>query len=1127
MKYLHAIRVIAAFALVMVFALVSQAQFSGSLQGVVTDPTGAVIAGATIELSNQDTGVTQSMKSSESGNYSFNNLQPGRYKISVSASGFKTTEIDVTLSTAQLEGINVTLPVASVSSSTTVTYEAPIVDTDDSRIQTTLSSDTVRDLPTVNRNLWDVLAVQPGVVGTGTRGSGESPGGLPDNFGTQTPQISANGRSYTGNVLFVDGMNVTSPIQNGNIILAPIPDAVQEASLQANTFDAQNSLGSSIVVQITTKSGTNQFHGDGDILFTNQNLQALQYPSTSVASFSRKDLVGAVGGPIVKNKAFFFADVEKLWAKNAEQTGTRTWDDPAFDAFAASVNPSGIGTQALTNYPAKFLVSNGTAAETAATYAALNGGAACTGSQTTFTYADHTQTGGPTIANVPCSLAVIDTGNFVFSPYYNALQYNFRFDYYFTPNDRLYLSYYNDSFDQQQPDPREGLQAVDIMRNRYGQVDYTHTFNSNLLLEGGFAFASVGGANGQPVSGQNLSVPEISVTGMSAGIGIGGGWGPGEYRGPNYNWRAVLSWVHGAHTFKFGYDGDHAIEHGDFSGANTRPGFQFNDLFDLVMDNPLSEGVGAYNPLTGQGGYVVFGGQTNPFGFSAQDNWKMNSRLTLTLALRWDDFTNHSPWADVGCGAPVSACFRFSDIFLGPGSTRLAQIAGATVQQRPDGLFKGAQTNYWSPRVGVAWDPTGHGDWVVRGGIGVYRDWVVLGQSVDQMRNNPPSVLSESFVTTGYPNATAVQPELAFAPNKAYPFNFPLPAIPALTLNAAGGYDSNGVPLPTGVNSLAPNLVPPLAVNYTVGVEHQLPMRFVASANYSGSRSFDGLTGTNWNRCPGCEGNFPNPNFGGMTYVTNSNEGTYNAMILAVRRNAGARGSFQASYTFSHAKDYPEAGTRFDQDGGLGIPDPAAYFSYYGDANWDVRQRFSFSGVYHIPGMKEGVGKVLTGGWEVSSLIAAQTGTPFWVVCGGGSACDYNGDGTAYDIPMAPSQDFTGSHSRDAYKAGIFTWQDFPAAAGGTEGNLARNIYRNPGLFQWDASVIKNTHVPWLGEAGNLQLRFEFLNLLNRTNLGAVDGNLADAILNTAGTQQIGGTFGLSTSALPAREIELAARIAF
>ncbi len=1097
-------------ALFLFLAGTSWAQFSGNIEGVVMDPSSAAVAGATVDVRNVDTGITERTSTSTSGNYSFNNLAPGRYVLTVTAPSFKKTEVNLTLSTAQVQGINVTLQVASVAAMATVTYEAPPMDIDDTRIETTLNSQLTRDLPTLNRNLWDVLAVQPGVVGTGTRGAGEAPGGEPDNFGTQTPQISANGRSYTGNVVFVNGMNVTSPVQNGNLILSPVPDAVQEASLQTNSFDAENNLGSSILVQITTKSGTNRFHGSGDLFFTNQDLQAVPEFQTKVAPFSRKDLVGTLGGPIVKNKAFFFADVEKLWAKSAEQTGIDTWDAPEFDSWANTNFPNNVGVQAIEKYPATFLHSTGVASlasglpATAQNYLKLP----CNSGLVSYTAPN-----GAT-ASSPCGMPVLDTGSFVFSPFYNALQYNFRFDYYFTPKDRFYLSYYNDSFDQQQPSPRSDLGAVDIMRNRYGQVDYTHTFNANLLLEGAFAFASVGGANGQPVSGQNLSVPWINVSDNSQGWNIGGGWGPGEYRGPNYNWRAVLNWVRGAHTFKFGYEQDHAIEHGDFSMYNTRPQFTFNNLFDLALDSPFSESVGAYNPLTGQAGYVVFGGQTNPFGFFAQDNWKVKSNLTLTLALRWDDFTNHSPWGDVGCGAPVNSCFKFSDIILGPGSTIEQRIAGSSVQQRPDGLFTSTQTNYWSPRIGVAWDPSGHGTWVIRGGVGVYRDWVVLGQSVDEMRNNPPSVLSENFLA----GPTGVQPNFVFGKNPTYPFDFPLPAIPALTLNSRGGYASNGVPLPTGVDSLAPNLIPPLSVNYVIGVEHQLPGRFVASASYSGSHSYDGLTGSDWNRCPGCgplPADRPNPNFASMNYVTNSNASTYNSMILAVRRNSGARGSFQASYTLSHAQDYPEAGTRFDQDTGFGIPDPSAYFTYWGDANWDVRQRFSLSGLYNIPGMKRGVGRVLTSGWEISSLAAIQTGTPFWVVCENASSCDYNDDGTYYDIPDAPSEDFTGSHSRQTYKNGLFTSADFPVPSANTQGNLKRNIYRNPGYFQVDASVLKNTHVPWLGDAGNFQLRFEFVNLFNVANLGPVDANLADT------------TFGKVTTSLQARQIELAARIAF
>jgi hypothetical protein len=572
-----------------------------------------------------------------------------------------------------------------------------------------------------------------------------------------------------------------------------------------------------------------------------------------------------------------------------------------------------------------------------------------------------------------------------------------------------------------------------------------------------------------------------------------------------------------------------------------------------VQDNVLQESVGAYNPLTGLAGTVQFGGQENPFGFFVQDDWKVKPNLSLTLSLRWDDFTNHKPWGNSG--------FEFSSLLLGSGSTLTGQVASGSVHTVP-AVFANPMNNLWSPRIGFAWDPTKTSKWVIRGGVGVYHDWVAMGQTIDQTRNNPPGVLSETFTTVA-PNGQPLGNYFSIAPSETYPWGFVLPSIPALTLNSQGGI----VGLPTNVDSLDRNLKAPMAANYVIGVEHQLVGSLVAGVSYSGSRSFNALTGADQNRQPGdisftgSAGNLvqtfsrPNTSFGSITYVNNANQATYNAMILTLRGKAGRRGNFQASYTLSHAKDYPEANTRFDQDGQTGgsspanIPDPAAYFSYYGDANYDVRQRLSFSGLYTIPGLKTGIGRVLTGGWEASAIVAVQTGTPFWVIdnrppdvmcdqggtptpcssAGAGSPVivpnviapdggDYNLDGVNYDIPNKATQDFTGSHSRSAYKNGLFTVPAFPQAPQGTQGNEPRNIYRNPGMFQADASLFKNNHLPWLGEQGNLQLRFDFLNLFNHGNLGNVDPYMGDS------------NFGKVTSTLnpfDARKIELGVRISF
>lgn len=1121
------------------------AQYNSNIQGIIADPAGAAINEASVVLTNVDTGVQATTKSTDTGNYRFSSLPPGTYVVSAQSAGFRKVEARFVLETSETKGVNLTLPLASTQETITVQEAPPAVDTDDSRLQATLSSDTVRDLPEANRNLWDVLAVAPGVVGNGTRAIGESPGGFADNFGTQTPQISANGRSYTGNLIMVDGMNVTSPVQNGNIILAPIPDAVQEATLQTNSWDGEDNLGSSILVQVTTKSGTNQFHGTGSLFFTNQDFQATPEFTGPGAflPFARKDLVGTLGGPIRKGRTFFFADFEKLWATTSASanTGTQYFEDPAFVSWAQSNLPNTVGTQVLAGWPATRLKSNGTVLTAQQYLGAGNCGTA----------------GTP-----PCTLDMVDSGSFAASPYYNALQYNFRLDQYFTDRDRLYLSYYNDSFDQEQLSPRPRLDALDIMRNRYGQIDFTHTWNANLLAEAGFAFASVGGANGQDAQ---LAVPNITVaaSGTSPGLvgfPVGGGWGPGEYRGPNYNWRAVLSYVRGKHTLRFGYDGDHAIEHGDFTPDNVRPGFTFTNLLNLVEDNVFQESIGAYNPLTGLAGTVIFGGQTNPFGFFVQDDWKVKSNLSLTVSVRWDDLGNHRPWGNSG--------FQFSALVLSPGGDFNTQVANASVGQVPT-VFANDMKNLFSPRIGFSWDPSRTGKWAVRGGVGVYHDWVVLGQSVDQTRNNPPGVLSETFTNVA-PNKTPLGNYFSIASSEKYPWGFVLPSIPAGTLNSHGGIAG----LPTNVDSLDRNMVAPLAVNYVIGVEHQLVGSLVAGANYSGSKSYNGLTGFNANYFPGgATFSIPtatstvtesigtlNPNFGAITYVNNANQATYNAMILFLRGKAGSRGAFQGSYTLSHAKDYPEANTRFDQDANINIPQPSSYFSYYGDANYDVRHRFSFSGSYTLPGFSSGVAKLLTGGWEASSIVAYQTGTPFWVIdnrplqlmcsdngtldnsaapCPSGATAlkivtgvspsisnpngyvlapgsgDYNLDGTSYDVPNTPSQNFTGSHSKSAYINGLFTASDFPQPAVGSEGTLGRNIYRNAGMFQFDASILKNNRVPWIGEQGNLQLRFDFINLFNHPNLGPVDFFMGDP------------GFGKSSTSLPARQLQLGLRLSF
>src|ERR1700732_229715 len=247
--------------LVSVLPVCAWAQFSGNIQGDVHDPSGAAITNATVTLTNPSTNVQRATQSSSNGSYRFVSLAPSEYKVSVTAAGFNTHTVTVTLLTSQTINLPLELKVASATESVTVTTEAPILDTADSRTQLTIETQELTDLPLQGRNLLSLTSVAPGVVGLGLAPGG-SPGSAADNYSTETQvDASANGRGSVGNMFIVDGMDVTSDIRPGVLNLTPNPDTIQETSIQTNTFSTEYGRASSLQMVMTTKSGGNVFHG--------------------------------------------------------------------------------------------------------------------------------------------------------------------------------------------------------------------------------------------------------------------------------------------------------------------------------------------------------------------------------------------------------------------------------------------------------------------------------------------------------------------------------------------------------------------------------------------------------------------------------------------------------------------------------------------------------------------------------------------------------------------------------------------------------------------------------------------------------------------------------------------------
>jgi hypothetical protein len=1072
---------------VLLATAVCSAQFNSNLQGVVQDPSGSLVPGASIRLQNVQTGIRLETKTNDSGFYRFSSLAPGKYEVAAEAPGFREKIIEVELTTGQSRDVNFSLEVAVTKDTVVVRAEAPILDTAETRLQLTMKQEKLRDLPLLNNSIFALLALAPGVTGTNTAA---------DNFRPEYfSGMSANGRSAYGNTFNVDGISVTSNITNGTANLGVNPEAVGEVAIETNTFKAEQGLGSSIVVSINTKSGTNEFHGAANYWYTNQDMRArtsLPFVARWLP-FSRQNVNAALGGPVVKNRTFFFSSVELLRQKDAASSVV-TYESPQFVEWAQRTFPNTLGTRLLRESPADAVALTNPNFRNAQQVL----GNVC---------------GTDSMAMIPCDMPMLVQGTWNRAPWFNGLQYNFRGDQYFREGkDRVNGTFFRTESDNLAPNPRTRYNTTSRRFVNAFQSNWTRTLSPTLLNEFGVSGNRVLGEDGM---GAPWRIPSISVQGSQ---GLGNGFG-GTFVQNNWNWREVVTWIKGNHTLKGGFNYFWGNDYALFEVANSRPTFTFLNLVDLVRDQPFSGNASARDPLTGNLKPYQFGAKMNTYGLFVQDEWRVRPNLTLTMSLRYDDFGNPAGIRN----------WQMTNLFLARGSDFDAQVRDAYIRVLP-AQFPGRLKNNWSPRFGWAWSPGTSRKWSVRGGIGLYYDWITLGESVDRVNVNPPN-----FLIPSVGQLLPIKPIFSIGNSDTYPFGYTLPAIPAGRLDERGGIAG----VQTGVGGLASNLRPPRTLNYISGVERELPGRTVVGVNYSGSSTWDALVGTNYNRFPGdlLDGRLDrlNPSFGSIQYITNLNLIRYNAMIATVRKDMRGQGLLQASYTLGRVTDYFQGGSRsvsFED-----VVDPRQMKDRRADARWDVRHRFSGSGVYRFPTpwRNNRVSKHALGGWEIGVTAILQTGFPYQIANGGPFnpirddqgrvigfrplSGDYNADGTNFDLPNVPSglpriyprENFLGANAGRA----AFNAADFTAPPVGQQGNSPRNYFRQQGFISLDTSVLKNNRLPFLGEAGNLQLKFEFFNAPNRVNLGTINNNIADP------------NFGRILSQGQTRIVQVGSRISF
>src|SRR5271155_5609180 len=510
MRFTTALRCFFVFLVVAFSGSVSFAQFSGGVTGVVQDATGAAVPKANVVLVQAGTGVTRATVSDANGGFTFVSLAPANYELSAEAGGFAKTVEKIILDSNQTLSVTLTLSLKSVTTSVEVTEQAPVLNPAESRNQMTLEHQAVDELPVAGRSIVGLATLAPGVTGLGT-GTANAPGSGVDNYSTETAvDASANGQGEMSNMWVVDGLDVTSGIRQGILNLTPNPDSVQELGIQVNTYSSEYSRASGLQTVMTTKSGTDQFHGFAADYYYNRNMFArTKFSPNEYLPFHGNNMSFGIGGPIIPHhQFFFFFDVEPLRSANSTIAGNQTFADPAFVAFAQTNFPNTVGTGLISNFPPSNL--NGVTLLQTAQQFFFPATGVCPVGQTTIAVG---------AAAMPCTLPFIDSGNLSAKAVRNGTQYFARIDKYFS-RDRVYASFYRTLLTYGQPGAIPQFSASSNQNWEYAlQGNWTHTFNPNTLNEAIFAVSRIEGTLAEVA--QTYQVPNITIGGVNVGFDAG------------------------------------------------------------------------------------------------------------------------------------------------------------------------------------------------------------------------------------------------------------------------------------------------------------------------------------------------------------------------------------------------------------------------------------------------------------------------------------------------------------------------------------------------------------------------------------------------------------------------------
>jgi hypothetical protein len=1005
----------------------SWAQFNSSIQGVVTDQSSSFLPGVTVQVTNVATGVTREVVTSEEGFYRVLSLGAGLYKIEISHTGFRSvTRENITVAGSDAVRVDIALELGAVSDKVTVTAQEPLVETEQGRVSGRIDRTQLSEIPLNGRNLYNLIALQPGIVGKGISSALGAGGAGNDSFsGEAQPQAYASGQRTEANSFTLDDSSVNSAARGGITNLTPNADSVEEVRVTANNFSAVEGRNSGAQIQVVTKSGTNEFHGGVSYYFQNNTLATRSVFESSIPVFRRNQFGYHIGGPVIRNRTFFFHSYEGL-----RQSGARgaiaTVETPEFRNWVIQTRPNSIAAQLFRDYAPK---ANPT---------------------TNFRAA-----GAPRPGQVapPAGMMALGSAEFVPEFYRNGNQFTLRVDHELRPGqDRLYVNVYRTTSSSVNGGIRPIFDRPTDETTWFGSLNHTHIFSANKLNEIRLGIMRLQGLPRTPAA---LGVPGINITGMT---GFSTSGFPSGWFQTNINFKNIFSWIESSHTFKMGGE-IRRVRSNSYNTNNYIPNYTFSNILDFAYDDPLQV-TRKVDPRTGLPATNVVGLRGFEWSLFFNDDWKVTRNLTINYGIRYENF-----------GSPTEINGQLRNLVLGQGATFNEQLAKARVDIVKN--FFPASNNDIAPRLGFAWNPDGKGKTAIRGGYGIAFDRLFMTPLLD-FRDNPPL---RADATLGRQFGTTVLYSLG-DPSKPY-LGYPLDPALQLGLDANNGIRGARVAL----RAVSPDLDTSYVHNWFLGVQRDIGYGLMVEANYMGSAGRRLYNAANVNRFRGdlLDNLFQglNPSFSSINMIESTSSSIYHGGTLQIRKPFSRGFMLQGAYTFGKALD--------DADDLVGITnyqDIADRRLNRAIAGYDVTHKLSIAGVWDLPifnRSKNLTGKLL-GGWKLAGTAILQTGNPMTVTNGAPwPSGDYNADGVNGDRPNAPADGVKQSGwARSDFQTGVFRASDFPLPAPGTNGTLGRNTFRGPGYAQVDLSLSKSFGIT---EKISSQLRLDAFNAFNRVNL--------------------------------------------